>query len=131
MLFFKHRRTGLWILTIAILTTGTGCSNSPPTWEPTDVNLIAAIIGKLSDKINQPEQLREMFSEKAIPDDKTIAELKRYMVKTKTSDVTVNGDTATVDIVFEITRTGELLGPKEWTMVRVGEQWKIDSTQFP
>jgi hypothetical protein len=92
---------------------------------------VAAAVGRLADALNNEEKLNQLYSEGAFPDKGRLSNLRRYMPKTRAENVRVDGDTATADVMFEITSTGEQLGPQKWTFVRVGEVWKLQDTPPP
>ena len=107
-----------------------GCQESAE-WKPTDPNLISAAVNSISDALRNEEKLKKLYTDGVLPDEATLGELRRYMPKARAKNVRVDGDTATVDVMFEISSTGEQLGPQQWTVVRVGDFWKLKDTPAP
>ena len=107
-----------------------GCQKSTD-WKPTDPNLVSAAVNSISDALRNEEKLKQLYADGVLPDEATLGELRRYMPKSRAKNVRVDGDTATVDVMFEISSTGEQLGPQQWTVVRVGDLWKLKDTPAP
>ena len=100
-------------------------------WHASDANYVAIIVARFADASNDKETLRQLYADGAFPNEQQLTELRRYMPKTRAAEVDVDGDTATAEVMFEITASGEQLGPQVWTVVRAGDAWKLKDTPPP
>jgi len=120
----------VWIGSRAWMLGALGCGHAVEDG-PTDAFLVSLAVGRVSEARSNPRRLEKLFVDGQLPEKDELVELRRYMTKTKPKNVTVDGDTASVDVTFEITATGELLGPTTWTMQRVGDSWRVKELVFP
>ena len=132
MNFLKVNRSIPWLCTRAIwlVVYIAGCQRNVE--DPTsDAFRVASSISSLSHVGTDSEGMSRLFVEGVLPDSKTLAGLQSYMAKVNSNQITITGDTATAKVTLEVTQTGELLGPKTWTLQRIGDRWKIKEIVLP
>jgi hypothetical protein len=117
-----------WILLAAILAGGCG-SGKPQTVVDTEESLAKQVVSSVSEHKLDAEKFGALFVEGTAPDDATRKRFEPYMCYAVSTDV--SGNSATADVQFEVLATGELLGPFQWTLEKVGEQWKVKSIALP
>lgn len=112
----------LLLIGMALATT-TGCGESDP--EPTEANDVLNVLANISDAGSNPEKLKEIFAESAIPDKAWLQEASQYTIRAIDAEIT--GDTATATVDLEVNATGEVASEQTWNCERSGETWKITS----
>lgn len=105
-----------------------GCgSGGDPKAPQQDAEAIAGLVADAAEKCSAPQPAKELF---VTPPDR--AALKRYAALTYEADgrPSVDGASATVPVkVFDT--AGRELGRVEWTFVKDGERWKLESAPLP
>lgn len=119
---------GGWILAVAFVTSGCG-SGQPQIVANTEESLVKQAVSAVAEYKRDAKQFRTLFAEGAAPDEAARNRFEPYMFYAASADV--SGNTATADVQFEVLATGELLGPVQWTLEKVGEKWKVKTFAMP
>ncbi len=105
------------LLAVGILC-GCGAAGTPAA--PTDDHDIRTLIGYVGEYHANPKRFETFFVDGAVPDMATRAKLRGMMTKLERALVDDTGSSATAEVVYEVLETGEILGPVEWKLVKVG-----------
>jgi hypothetical protein len=118
---------------VALLAVGIlyGCSaaGNPPA--PSDDHELRTLIGHVGEYHANPKRFETFFVEGRVPDTATRAKLGGMMTKLERALVDDTGSSATVDVVYEVLETGEILGPVEWKLVKTADQWQVSEFALP
>jgi hypothetical protein len=116
------------ILAVAILS---GCSaeGTPPA--SIDDHHIRTLIGYVGEYHANPKRFEMFFVDGAVPDTATRAKLRGMMTKLERARVDDTGTSATAEVVYEVIETGEILGPVQWKLAKMGDQWKVSDFALP
>ena len=96
-----------------------------------DGKLVADLIYGLDDTLQNPKSFTAAVTKEAAA--KIAAEVSRYrgLTYSVVGKPVVNGEAATAQVAMEQTFTGKKLGEKEWTFVKQGDGWRIQSAPLP
>jgi hypothetical protein len=117
-----------WFLLAALLAGGCG-SDQPRTVANTEESLVKQGVARVDEFKRDAEQFPTAFVDGAVPDEAARKRFEPYMCYAVSAEV--SGTTATADVQFEVLATGELLGPVQWTLEKVGDQWKVKTIAMP
>jgi len=106
-----------------------GCGGSEQQYASSEEAAVKEAVSNFSEAGRTAEGLAVLFVEGATPDAATRKRFAPYMPSA--SSVSVSGNIATVDVELEELATGNIIGPAEWTLEKVGDQWKIKTCPFP
>lgn len=125
----NHRFIALigWVLLTWIMICG--CGGSKQQYTSGEEAAVQEAISSFSDSRGTAERRAALFVEGAVPDAATLKLFEPYMPSA--SRVSISANLATVDVEFEELATGNILGPAEWTLEKVGENWKIRTCPLP
>jgi len=128
-LMYDHRFVTLigWLAPAWILICGCGVSDEQ--YISSEEAAVKEAISNFSEPWSNAKRFAALFVEGAVPDASTLKRFEPYMPSA--SRVSVSGNLATVDVEFEELTTGNILGPAEWTLEKVGDQWKIKTCPLP
>ena len=117
--------TGCWLVWLA------GCQSSTPVVDvgSEDGQQIVALIDSLSDEAHDRTKLKSAFSSDCKLSPREMGRYTRYQYAFK-GRPQINGNTATCTVVLTPITTGEDV-EKEWSFVKEGSQWKIQSAPLP
>jgi hypothetical protein len=106
----------------------TGCGEGPK--EQTDGEAVVGVLSSFADQASNPKTLKVYFADGKAPPD---GELMKY--KNKGYEVVgqprASGGTVTARVkVTDETKGGEL-GEADWTFVKAGDKWKLESAPLP
>jgi hypothetical protein len=125
------QRTFFWNDPLAIVYVGlmiavAGCSRGiKEGFHPSEETKMIMPIGSLSDLGTRPDRIAQLFAPGAAPAEPELARFAKYAFfagKPKAS-----GDEAQVPVTIKEAGTDKIVAEKEWTVVRVGEEWKLKS----
>jgi hypothetical protein len=112
-----------------------GCGGSTPSAAPADMGgedgtRIATLIEDINDVKGGGRKFAAVFAKGATP---AAGEAKKYMPYefTIVGKPTVGGAEATAKVAVKRDGTGADVGQKEWTFVKEGDAWKINSAPLP
>jgi hypothetical protein len=108
-----------------------GCSAAGKPPAPIDDHHIRTLIGYVSEYHANPKRFETLFVDGRVPDKETRGKLRGMMTKLERAVVDDTGSSATAEVVYEVLETGELLGPVEWKLAKIGEQWKVSVFALP
>ena len=106
-----------------------GCGGSKQQYASGEEAAVQEAISNFSDSRGTAESLAALFVEGAVPDAATLKLFEPYMPSA--SGVSISGNLATVEVEFEELATGNIMGPTEWTLEKLGENWKIRTCPMP
>jgi len=106
-----------------------GCAVSDEQYASSEEAAIKEAVSNFSEPQSNAERFAALFVEGAVPDAATLKQFQPYMPSA--SRVLVSDNLATVDVEFEELATGKILGPAEWTLEKIGDQWKIKTCPLP
>lgn len=108
-----------------------GCSSGGAPAPSAEEHLIRTLIGHTAEFQADPKQFANCFVEGSNADEALRNKLQGMM--TKLDHVTVDdaGTSATADVLFEVLETGDQLGPVEWQLEKVDDQWKVKKLAVP
>ncbi len=115
-------------LTIVILC---GCSAAGRPPAPSDDHHIRTLISYVSEYHASPKRFETLFMDGRVPDKATRAKLRGMMTKLERALVDDTGSSATAEVVYEVLETGEILGPVEWKLAKIKDQWKVSVFALP
>jgi hypothetical protein len=115
--------TGFVLLAIGL--SGCGSTPKPPDYGSDDGKAIALLIEELNDRKADGKRLAELFAE-------PVKDPKKYDPYNfdLSGKPTVSGDTGTATLKVR-TDDGTEKGTTEWTFVKAGDKWKIQSAPLP
>ena len=116
------------LLAVAVLS---GCSAGGSSPAPVDDHELRTLIGYVAEYHADPKRFETFFVEGRAPDTATRAKLRGMMTKLERAVVDDTGSSATADVVYEVLETGEILGPVEWKLAKVNDQWKVSDFALP
>jgi hypothetical protein len=108
-----------------------GCGNGGTAAPPAEEHLIRTLIGRTAELQADPQQFASCFVEGGKPDEALRTKLEGMMARLDRVTVDDAGASATADVLFEVLATGEQLGPVEWQLEKVGDQWKVKTLAIP
>jgi hypothetical protein len=108
-----------------------GCTNGGTPAPSAEEHLIRTLIGHTAELQADPKQFANCFVEGSKPDETLRNKLKGMMARLDRATVDDAGATATADVIFEVLETGDQLGPVEWQLQKVGDQWKVKTLAVP
>ena len=108
-----------------------GCGNGGTSAPSGEEHLIRTLIGHTAEFQAAPQQFASCFVEGSNPDEALRNKLKGMMARLDRATVDDAGTSATADVLFEVLETGEQLGPVEWKLEKVGDQWKVKTLAVP
>jgi hypothetical protein len=53
------------------------------------------------------------------------------MTKLERALIDDTGSSATAEVVYEVLETGEILGPVQWKLAKIEDQWKVSAFALP
>ncbi len=106
-----------------------GCGPPGPA-EGSDEDLIREAISSVADLAGQPQRFQDLFSGSP-PDDATRARYGDYGYRIAEDAISQSGDSATVEVRLTAHATGDVVATMQWTCVRDGEAWKLESAPLP
>jgi hypothetical protein len=124
-------RRALLTALLAVLLSSCSGGGKPGNYGGADGKKIADLISDLDDTLQNPKKTAATFSGDAQA--KVTAGLAKYRSLTYSlvGEPVVSGNTATAQVAIEQSSSGKKLGEKEWTFVKEGEAWKIQSAPLP
>jgi hypothetical protein len=108
-----------------------GCGNGGTSAPSGEEHLIRTLIGHTAEFQAAPQQFASCFVEGSTADEAMRNKLKGMMARLDHATVDDAGTSATADVLFEVLETGEQLGPVEWQLEKVGDQWKVKTLAVP
>ena len=108
-----------------------GCSAAGKPATPTDDHHIRTLIGYVAEYHANPKGFETLFVDGAAPDKATRAKLRGMMTKLERALVDDTGSSATAEVLYEVLQTGEILGPVQWKLAKMGDQWKVSVFALP
>ena len=126
---FSHRLCVLivWMLPASILFCG--CESGSTQYQSGEAAAVQEAVSEFPDSAADLGEKVGVFVEGAAPDAAGMKPFEAYSPSAK--KVTITGNTAIAEVEFEVIATGEILPPKEWTLEKVGEEWKIKTYPGP
>lgn len=119
---------GVVLCSLAMILAGCGGGGQTEYIE-TDEGDVRLALSDVSGAASDPDEFRALFAEGAAPPDSEREKYRPYMCRA--NSVTIEGDTATAMVEIEDGNTGQIVGEMEWTLVRQGDQWKLQSAPLP
>jgi hypothetical protein len=124
-------RSRLWVCCLLLLCIETfiGCGARPETDAPSTHTEFVNLVDTMIDTTRQPSKFKACFAEGAAPRD---ADRLKYekLIAMASPDALVEGDTARFNVSFQ-DPSGKEIANKEWTAVKVNEEWKLKSAPLP
>jgi len=128
-MIYQRCVTLLESMLLACLVISSGCGGTDQQDASGEEAAVKEAISNFSDARRTAKGLAFLFVEGATPDVEILKRFAPYMPSA--SSVSVVGNLATVDVDLEELATGDLIGPAEWTLEKIGDQWKIKTCPFP
>jgi short subunit dehydrogenase-like uncharacterized protein len=117
----------MW-LCVAALAWVVGCGKDKPP-VATDRHKIIGLVSALSDAWRSPDSFERLFVEGAAPDAKQRPRFGQYLFELKSTSA--EGDRIIATVVAREVQTGNAVGELQWTLVREGDQYKLQSAPLP
>ena len=108
-----------------------GCSAERRQPAPSVDHRIRTLISYVSENHANPKQFDTLFVDGRVPDKATRAKLRGMMTKLERAQVDDTGLSATAEVVYEVLETGEILGPVQWKLAKIEDQWKVSVFTLP
>lgn len=108
-----------------------GCSAGGRPPAPSDDHHIRTLIGYVSEYHANPQRFETLFVDGRVPDTATRTKLRGMMTKLERALVDDTGSSATAEVVYEVLETGEILGPVQWKLAKIEDQWKVSDFALP
>jgi hypothetical protein len=108
-----------------------GCGNGGTAAPSGEEHLIRTLIGHTAEFQADPKQFASCFVEGSSVDEALRNKLQGMMTRVDHATVDDAGTSATADVLFEVLETGEQLGPVEWQLEKVGDEWKVKTLTVP
>lgn len=105
-----------------------GCGKDKPP-VATDAHKIAGLVSGVSDASRSPDSFERLFVDGAAPDAKERPRYAQYSFELKST--AAEGDRVIATVVAREAKTGSVVGELQWTMVRQGDQYKLQSAPLP
>jgi hypothetical protein len=107
-----------------------GCGGGGQTeYVETDEGDVRLALSDVSGAASDPDEFRALFVEGAAPADSERPKYAPFMYRANSLEI--EGNTATAMVEIEDGNTGQIVGELEWTLVRQGDEWKIQSAPLP
>jgi hypothetical protein len=119
---------GVLLCSLAMMLAGCG-GGGQTEYVESDEGDVRLVLSDVSGAASDPNDFRALFAEGAAPPDAERAKYRPYMCRA--NEITIEGNTATALVEIEDGNTGQIVGEKEWTLVREGDQWKLQSAPLP
>ncbi len=117
----------LWMC-VAALAGAVGCGKDKPP-AATDRHKIVGLVSALSDAWRNPDSFERLFVEGAAPEAKQRPRFGQYSYDVKST--ATEGDRIIATVIARDVKTGEAIGELQWTLVREGDQYKVQSAPLP
>ncbi len=127
------RGASLLVRAVAIVAAAAiaGCqAGGPSGTPPSDAEEISTIVSYASGAYTEPQRFESYFVEEAAPDAPQRQRLDGVMCIADAENVSVSGDSATAAVRF-LDNDSREIGTAQWTLRRIGEQWKLTEIAFP
>ena len=108
-----------------------GCDSGGTSAPSAEEHLIRTAIGRTAESQASPQEFAACFVEASKPDETLRNKLKGMMARLDHATVDDAGTSATAAVLFEVLETGDQLGPVEWQLEKVGDQWKVKTLAVP
>ena len=108
-----------------------GCGSGGTPAPSAEEHLIRTLIGHTAELQADPKQFAACFVDASSADETLRNKVKGMMARLDRATVDDAGTSATADVVFEVLETGDQLGPVEWQLQKVGDQWKVKTLAVP
>jgi len=120
-------RLWVWLCIVSALW-AVGCGKDKPP-VATDKQKIVGIVSALSDAWRNPDSFERLFVDGAAPDAKLRPRFGQYSFELKSTSV--EGERIIATVIAREVQTGNAVGELQWTLVREGDQYKLQSAPLP
>jgi hypothetical protein len=106
-----------------------GCGARAETMAPSSHTEFVNLVDTMVDSVRAPSKFKACFAAGAEP---PLAERKKYEkhILVTSPEATVEGDTARFNVSFQ-DQAGKEVANKEWTAIKVIDEWKLKSAPLP
>lgn len=126
---FRFNTRSLFCALLLSISAGVGCGDRPETQAPSSHTEFVDLVDTMVDSARTPTKFNACFAEGSAPPAADRMKYEKHVLVTS-SDATVEGDAARFNVSFQ-DQNGKEVANKEWTAVKVNEQWKLKSTPLP
>lgn len=111
------------------LATLVACGQQPLEYVPTEEESVLFAVSAIEEAAPEPAHFARLLAPDSEVDQKQHADYSRYtIVGTRAR---IDGEAATADVDLLDPQSGRKIGTARWTLVRVGDRWKIQTAPLP
>lgn len=109
-----------------------GCGQSEEEFLTSDANVICEMVADVAGAVSDPARFESIFATGAVPPE---SERAKYgapnMYEAGVEDVSISGDTATINVTVTSAEDDSVIGEVTWTAVKEDNRWKLKEAPLP
>jgi hypothetical protein len=118
------------VLALAGATGLFGCASSHDAPPPTDETSLVQVVKSFNGSTSDPRNAPQWFVQGSVPPAAELQKFAKYDCRV-VGKPTIKGDTATIKMRVLVRQTDNEVGQVDWTLVKVGDTWKVKSAPLP
>jgi len=115
---------------LAVVTGLLGCASSHDAPPATEESNILTTVKSFNGSSGDARNAAQWFVQGGVPSTPELQKLAKYDCRV-VGKPSIKGDTATIKMRILVRQTDNEVGQVEWTLVKVGENWKMKSAPLP